>query len=304
MAVLLTVLKIIGIILLVILGLILLILLLVLFVPIRYKISAARDKDDDDLRASAGISYLLHILTAGVTYEDKETDKYIKVFGIKINKKEDNTKPVNNEPEPATEEAANAAEETEDNTEETAADTETGAETEEETEYTIEEETEEKEEREDKEEESLADKINKILDAIERKYGNLTDRINGIRRKIRYWDKMLNDKGNRRAFELIKEETVKLLRRIAPKKIKGFIHFGFDDPATTGQILAVLGVFYPVLPKKLVIDAGFSDTDIYGYADIKGRIFLIVVAVSLLRIMLSKDCRRLWRLYKKKDMYC
>ena len=110
---------------------------------------------------------------------------------------------------------------------------------------------------------------------------------------------MYDDKRNKDAFALIKKEIIRLLKKIAPKKIKGFVHFGFDDPATTGSILMYLAMIYPVLPKKLKIDPSFEDTDIYGAIDVKGRLSLIVPAVSFLKVFFNKDCRRMYRLYKR-----
>lgn len=80
MATFLLVLKIIGLTLLGIVALALFILLLVLFVPVRYK---AAFKQDDDFRAEAVISYLLHAISLHIVKES-DFEVYLKILGIRI----------------------------------------------------------------------------------------------------------------------------------------------------------------------------------------------------------------------------
>ena len=80
MATFLLVLKIIGLTLLGIVALALFILLLVLFVPVRYK---AAFKQDDDFRAEALISYLLHAISLHIVKES-DFEVYLKILGIRI----------------------------------------------------------------------------------------------------------------------------------------------------------------------------------------------------------------------------
>lgn len=303
MTVILTILKIIGIILLVIIALVLFILALVLFVPIRYRIKGDRSEPEDPPSAKIGVTYLLHIISAGLLYEDGVSGKYVKVFGIRIRPKDkddgaDATAP--GEGDEAEDDFGNTPEDTSENVPSDISDDE------------IEEIDEDvsqngsRDEAEDKVEgatEDIFDKIEALLDKAAAKYQEYCDKITGLKKKIRFWKKMADDKRNKAAFELIEKEILRLLRNIAPKKIRGMIHFGFEDPAVTGRILMYLAIVYPVMPKKLIIDPGFNDTDIYGNIDIKGYLCLVVVAYSLLRLIISKDCRRLWRLYKNREHY-
>ena len=70
-SVLLSILKILGIVLLVLLGILLVFLLLILFVPVRYKVSAERDSGDEQtLQAQVKITWLFHILNMLYSYPD------------------------------------------------------------------------------------------------------------------------------------------------------------------------------------------------------------------------------------------
>lgn len=299
-AVLITVLKIIGIVLACIIGLILLLACLILFVPVRYRIKADREAPDSEPMATAYASYLLHIFTAGVSY-DKNIDVFVRLFGFRILK--------NKRDKESHKPRGKSSEEKIEDTEEVKAENK-----EEPDEYSVDWNTQDEETQtvntvftddgdntgdSDETEEDLCDKIEKILSDLSDRYFEYSDKIDRIRKEIRFWDRMINDCRNRNAVALIKTEVVKLLKKIAPKKIKGFIHFGSDDPAVTGRILMYLSIIYPILPRKLVIDPGFEDNDLYGSIDIKGHIRLIVPLVCFVKVYFNKDFKRMWRIYKK-----
>ncbi|HAH18342.1 MAG TPA: hypothetical protein DCL29_04970, partial [Eubacterium sp.] len=82
----LNVLKIVGIVLLAILGIILFIFLLLMFVPIRYRLNGRYD--DKVKEGKVNISFLLHIISAKVLFENKKLNMIIKFFGIPVFKKD------------------------------------------------------------------------------------------------------------------------------------------------------------------------------------------------------------------------
>ena len=89
----LTILKIIGIVLLVILALVIALLLIVLFVPIRYSAHVVKEEPEpgggaiDGLRAEAKVTWLLHLISFRIGFADKKLSKVLKVFGIDLSKK-------------------------------------------------------------------------------------------------------------------------------------------------------------------------------------------------------------------------
>ncbi|MBR4574665.1 MAG: hypothetical protein IKO16_07125 [Lachnospiraceae bacterium] len=289
------VLKITGIVLASLLALVLIILALVLFVPIRYRIKASKNDPRASFTASAAVTYLLHIISGKFIY-DEEVRKYVRVFGIRVWPKKEK---VHVSSEQFTAEHAN--DHTVNNVDTvsgSAPDTVTAQD------YTVDWNEDDAtasagEDPDPDDEDSFACKFERIADAIAGKYNEYNDKLESAKKKVRYWDKMVNDERNKKAAELIYDRVVRLLKKIAPKKIKGYVHFGFEDPALVGQIIAWLSIFYPVLPRKLSIDPSFSDQDLYGQIDIKGNLALISVATCFCRLYFDRDCRRLWRLYKK-----
>ena len=83
MHVVLTILKIIGIILLVILAILLLLLLVMLFVPLRYRLHARKEMKRDP-EADGTMTWLLHMLRADISYRDGEGIAVIRVFGFRL----------------------------------------------------------------------------------------------------------------------------------------------------------------------------------------------------------------------------
>ena len=84
-AVLLTILKIIGIVLLVILGIILFLLAVLLFVPVRYSVKGTVD---NNITAEGKISWLCSIFRYDFTFQEQDLNGEVRIFGFRPKKKE------------------------------------------------------------------------------------------------------------------------------------------------------------------------------------------------------------------------
>lgn len=114
--------------------------------------------------------------------------------------------------------------------------------------------------------------------------------------KIRYKIRSIHDKlkkalAIKRAFDAVKDRIFKLIRHILPRKISGYIIYGFDDPSATGKSVALLSIFYPVLPDKLEVSPCFEGAMLECDVQIKGRLFLIYVLVHGLKIYFNKEVK-------------
>lgn len=298
MSVFLFILKIIGYILLGILGLLIFLLLLVLFVPIRYKGTFDRNTPNSNIRINGYVSFLLHILSIRVTYEE-EIYYYVKIFGIKLKRKSRNKST-------AEEKRSNIEEDNSDIEEETSVDCDT---------YNIdwngednniynessEINCEDQDIKQDSQQDSqdLFDRIDFIIEKITDKIDSISDKYDKFKKKYRYWSKMLSDEKNKSAAADIYKYVRKLIKKYIPYKCKGKLYVGFDDPATMGSVLMYLSIFYPILPKDLEIVPDFENVMFYGNAYFKGRIRLCHVAALLVKLFANRKIRRLWKLYKK-----
>jgi hypothetical protein len=96
-----------------------------------------------------------------------------------------------------------------------------------------------------------------------------------------------------------------LLLKIKPRKIKGFVHFGFDDPSTTGQLLGVLGIFYAFGGDTFRIEPDFERQIFYGELMLKGKIQLFALIKTAWKLFRDREVKyaykRITRLILKEE---
>ena len=71
-----------------------------------------------------------------------------------------------------------------------------------------------------------------------------------------------------------------------------------------GQILAILAMFYPAMPKKmekLEVYPDFKEKKLEADTEITGHIFLCVLLFQALKVILTKDVRDLYARIKAKN---
>ena len=86
------------------------------------------------------------------------------------------------------------------------------------------------------------------------------------------------------------------LRRIKPKKISGEIEFGLDDPSKTGMLLGAAAVIVPLSQEEFHLYPDF-DTDknyVSGQVLAKGNIFIIHVLILIIKLAADKDVRKIF----------
>ena len=113
--------------------------------------------------------------------------------------------------------------------------------------------------------------------------------------KLAHYRDILEDERTRRALAELLLRIKKLCRHILPGCFKARLHFGMDDPASTGEFLGFLCMFYPLYGEHIKLEPDFEskcfDTDLY----MKGHIQLIFVLIAGLKIYFNKDIRNLWK---------
>lgn len=140
----------------------------------------------------------------------------------------------------------------------------------------------------------LPEKIQKVIDGISKKKISLEKTWNAI---SMFW----HDEQNQKAFRLIWKRTKKLVRYVRPRKLQGRIHFGFDDPYDTGQVLTAVSPFYGLYARTLTLEPDFTGTALEGELHFKGRIAVWYPLWTAARLFISKDFRRLLRFLRKRD---
>lgn len=314
--------KIIGIILAALLGIALLILLLVLFVPVRYRAYGIRSSRE--CRAEGRVSWLLRLLSIPFSFQDGELEIRVKLLGFTIldplKEEEAFREPVQRK----TEQSAGKEEETageDSEREEVPAEENAGEadasgsfeasqadEAETSAQPASERDAEAAAELENEASEGrffglLRDlrrffravirffmKIPRKLKNLKCTFQRFCDKIKRMVKRYREMKAFALDERTKAAVSLVWKQAGILLGQALPRKIRGRLHFGTEDPALTGQILGAIGIFYPLFMDNVKVEPDFEKPALDGELSLKGRLRIVTV----LRIA--------WRLYRDKNV--
>ena len=108
-------------------------------------------------------------------------------------------------------------------------------------------------------------RILRIPGGMVRAFRDLRCTFKKICDKIRQTKKFFENEKVRAVVRLIFQQSKKVLRHVRPRTARGELCFGTGDPASTGQILGVLGVAYPLYGNTLAVtpdlkNAGWKDS--------------------------------------------
>jgi hypothetical protein len=65
-----------------------------------------------------------------------------------------------------------------------------------------------------------------------------------------------------------------LVKHIGPRRIKGYVHYGFGDPAKTGQITGYVSLLPFVYQKNFSLQPDFYNKVIEADVDMRGHLML------------------------------
>lgn len=124
------------------------------------------------------------------------------------------------------------------------------------------------------------------------------EKIKRITGKIK---KILKDDSCKEALNKIKTELINLLKAIMPYKLYLRAEFSAGSPDKTGMVLGILAMFPIGYKNKWKISPDFEREEIYidSEFDIKGHIFLYKILVIAIRVLVDKNCRKLYNEIRK-----
>lgn len=309
-SVLLTLLKICGIILLSLLGLLLVLLLIVLFVPVRYRLKGCYK---ENFICHGKITWLLRIVS--VSFDYVEEFKYnIRLFGIDISSflnkpakpdKAVKTDKATKSDEPNTAYKA-AKSKMQDKTGYTSDTTGPNKDRSSENNQNDSPAVHSQKTEESANSQSIFDKIRDFITGIKNKFIELFTKVQQILSNIKNgkttldrYISILKREDVKPAFLLCKNRILKLILHLLPNKMKINAHIGMEDPATTGYILA----FYSILPdkkkKQIILHPEFNDVVMEMDYNIKGAVYAFRLLLETIKILTDKNCRTLYKLVKK-----
>lgn len=330
----LAILKIVGILLAVLLGLVLLILLTVLFLPLRYRMYAEKHGELKKSTANVSVSWLFGILKIKAGCRDGQIFLVLQIFGKKIDLAKRNTGQTENPSEEAeNNEIKNCeTEKTEDVSEEkkalqvleekkpeekTKPETESSSETETQENKALESETPDGErselQAEDAAEPEKRHRFFNIIEKVCMQIEKIRDRITAAKEQAkktirsitrsketlkRYLDFLRSDL-SREVYQILKGHLFYLLGHIRPRKVRGRVHYGFGDPALTGEFTGILYLILPAKCGKLDLEPDFEDLICEGEVSVLGHIRICHLARTGAKIFFDKKLKIYWKRFRR-----
>ena len=278
LTVLLLILKILGMVLLVLLGILLALLLIVLFVPVRYQGSGYREEGDPvPVHVQLKVTWLLHLVRASFNYPEEAFLK-VKVLFFQILPAKEKKKKASNKKEAGSDVRDTSSDQK------------------------ISDEGNTADEDDGDDRRILSDFVRKLFSAIRNiKYTirKIYDKINHIIHNIRYYIKILQTESFKRAFVLCREQLLRLMKIVLPRKVSGTFTIGMEDPAATGQILSIYGILYPLIGDNITVIPDFEKPVMEGSFRFKGKITAFTLIRIAAKIYFDKDLKRVICLFKK-----
>ena len=290
LTVLLLILKILGIVLLVLLGILLALLLIVLFVPVRYQGSGYREEGDPvPVHVQLKVTWLLHLVRVSFIYPEEAFLK-VKVLFFQILPAKEKKKKASNKKEADGKKPKPDKKEVGSDVSDTTSD------------QKISDEGNAADEDGGDDRRTLLDFVRKLFSAIRNiKYTirKIYDKINHIIHNIRYYIKILQTESFKRAFVLCREQLLRLMKIVLPRKVSGTFTIGMEDPAATGQILSIYGILYPLIGDSITVIPDFEKPVMEGSFRFKGKITAFTLIRIAAKIYFDKDLKRVICLFKK-----
>jgi len=299
--ILLLILKIIGITLLAVVGFILVLLAVVLFVPFFYRVRIIHTPEKTQVKAR--VSFLFPLLVATVEYLKKLSYK-VRIFGFAIldsdkPKKEKQPKEKKVKEKKQKEKKAKKRKQKTKNMpvlirEEdiwapleppgTLPESEAGRK-----QTTAPEQNVPSKEEKQSVFQKIRSKIQKTRETISEKLGKWKRLWRQKNEVQRIWAKP----ETRQALSFAWDKLKHVLKHIFPRKIMGYVAFGMDNPATTGQVLGILSMVYARTGQILELRPNFMEKQLECDVELKGRIQVVTLLVIAVKVFMNQELRQL-----------
>lgn len=328
LGILLSILKILGIILLAVLVIALLTVLVLLFVPVRYRISGKWNTKEK--RIEGKVTWLFRLVHISMS-ADKDGQQIVpRIMGINLKKKQEKKRKEKKREKKKRKKREKKRENSlKENSEENNSKENNSKEIleEKETEKKVEEQREKESQKEfmdnaenadypQEEQRKTDDTIQDLKKSIFQKiYEKIISVLSAVSKIAETWKKLLQNlqelqqkkdkifdffcekeslKARDQTFKIVK----KTIRHIRPQKLKTSVRFGVGNPAYTGQLYALLCLMYGIYGKDIILEPDFEHTILEGEFQLKGRIRLINLIYYVIYLYRIKKLREFIELLK------
>ena len=124
----------------------------------------------------------------------------------------------------------------------------------------------------------------------------ICDKLRNIKETAGNLIRWIQDEGNQKNIRFLADCLKRVLKHVFPRKGTLRLVFGFDDPSSTGQVLAWVGPFYPLYGQIVTLQPVFDRSILEGEGDVRGRIRLFTILRIGFQIRRNRD---VWNMLKK-----
>lgn len=128
-----------------------------------------------------------------------------------------------------------------------------------------------------------------FLENIKENMNRLAEKKDMILGKLKDGTVFLQSEPVKRAWKDIKKYLLRIGKHFRPRKLQGTLRFGLEDPASTGQILGVMGMLMPLYRDHIVIAPDFEQKIFEGQLYAKGRLQAGFFVTLLVQVILNRN---------------
>lgn len=256
-------------------GILFLVILLVLFVPVFYRISG--NNKDEKHHILGKVTWLFPAFAGKGGYEDGQLFYHFRIFGFYLMRYPDyksstSRRKPKTKPNPKTKTNPKTDSEKKNPEKSLIRDSDFEKEWEKETEKETEKKAEKNQIEKKEEQERTKEK---------------EEKKNGLWKSFRQILSFLEEEENKLAFRKLKHTFIRLAKVLRPKKIKGCVLFGMDDPALTAQIVGIIAIIYGMIGYGIEIHPDFNGKRLDYEFEIAGHISVFSLICPLISLWKS-----------------
>ncbi len=129
----------------------------------------------------------------------------------------------------------------------------------------------------------------------------ICDKIKTIKDNITYYMELLQEENTKLAFAACKKELLRIWKDIKPKRFKVNVLLGMEDPATTGQIVGYCAMLYPLHQGNITVVPEFEDKVFQFDFSLKGKMTVYVYLIVAYTIFFNKNIMHLKKCLLRED---
>lgn len=117
------------------------------------------------------------------------------------------------------------------------------------------------------------------------------DKMKALGDKVAYYAALLREEETRQLFSHACFRCGKILKNIRPRRIRAELLFGTGEPDTTGYLLALYGIFSPMLGAKVCVSPDFTASVLEGGFFVAGHVTGAVLLFHACRVLFDRRLR-------------